>query len=70
MLDQYRKVTSDRDAAESRYRVATDEGNTLRSELGSADIERKSLTDRIVCLEREISDHLHVSCCYSKHLND
>lgn len=60
VLEQYRKVSSERDSAESRYRVTNDESQTLREELASADSDKKRMADRLSALEREISDHLHV----------
>uniref|UniRef100_H2Z636 Centrosomal protein of 135 kDa n=1 Tax=Ciona savignyi TaxID=51511 RepID=H2Z636_CIOSA len=64
VLDQYRKVTSERDSAESRYRVTNDESQSLRNELLSADSERKRLCEKISSLEREISDHMHAQQSY------
>lgn len=60
VLDQYRRISSDRDSVESKYRVTNEESQTLRAELAASDSERKRLTDKISTLEREISDHLRV----------
>ena len=61
VLDQYRKVSSERDSAESRYRVSSDETQTMRNELIAADSDRKRYSDKIAVLERDIAGHLHVS---------
>ncbi|XP_078481086.1 centrosomal protein of 135 kDa isoform X3 [Ciona intestinalis] len=64
VLDQYRKVSSERDSAESRYRVTNDESQSLRNELMSAESERKRLSEKMASLEREISDHMHAQQSY------
>ena len=60
MLDQYRKVLSERDAAERRFRASSDEAQALRGELIATDGDRKQCLDKISVLEREASDHSRV----------
>lgn len=60
VLEQYRRVSSERDVAESRYRSSNDEAQTLRTDLFTADGDRKRGADRISVLERELSDHTRV----------
>ena len=53
-------MASERDAAESRYRVSCDEASTLRSELMASDAERQRCIEKISCLEKDISEHIRV----------
>ena len=60
VLDQYRKVTSERDAAEDRYRASSDDAQSLRGELIATDGDRKRCIDKISVLEREATEHNRV----------
>ena len=60
MLDQYRKMASERDSAESKFRGSSDEAQALRSELLSTDSDRKRCMERISGLEKDVSDHVRV----------
>lgn len=61
LLDQHRKLSTDRDSTTSKLRIVTDEVETLRHELSSCDQERMKMQEKMSMLEREVSKHLQVN---------
>ncbi|XP_077972139.1 centrosomal protein of 135 kDa-like [Styela clava] len=68
LLEQYRKVSVERDTTESKYRLLADETQALKLELMTAENEKVRLGDKNRCLEQEVLEHLHSQQIYENNI--
>lgn len=70
LLEQYRKVSVDRDDAESKYRVLVDETQALKLEIMSVHSEKTRYADKATMLEQELKEHLQSQQIYENNIAD
>lgn len=61
VAEQFRKTASERDSAETKVRISSDENQELKLELMSANNDKKRLSDKNHELDREIMQYMQVT---------